>query len=158
MTRDHNYEVSISWTGNRGSGTSTYLAYSRNHELRCENKPQISCSSDPAFLGDPTRYNPEDLLVGAISACHMLWYLHLCAKKKVVVTNYTDSASGTMVEHEDGSGEFREVRLKPQVVISAISDFVTARDLHNEVHRFCCLARSVNFEIRCEPSVTVEGR
>jgi organic hydroperoxide reductase OsmC/OhrA len=153
MDKKHHYQVQVDWTGNLGTGTSTYRAYSRNHEISGGGKPTIPGSSDPAFRGDPLRYNPEDLLVSAISACHMLWYLHLCAVGKVVVVSYNDAPSGTMVEHADGSGEFTQVVLRPKVVIAAGSDAETARRLHEEVHRYCCLARSVNFQVSCEPVI-----
>ena len=117
--RQHHYRISTRWTGNLASGTSTYTAYSRNHELSGEGKSAaIAGSSDPAFRGDPSRYNPEELLVGALSACHMLWVLHLCASAGVVVTEYSDDAIGEMVEHGDGSGEFTRVVLCPRMRIT----------------------------------------
>ena len=117
--RQHHYRISTRWTGNLASGTSTYTAYSRNHELSGEGKSAaIAGSSDPAFRGDPSRYNPEELLVGALSACHMLWVLHLCADAGIVVTEYSDDAIGEMVEHGDGSGEFTRVVLCPRMRIT----------------------------------------
>ena len=99
--RTHEYHVTNRWTGNLGSGTSAYSAYGRNHELSgAEKSAPIAASSDKVFRGDRTRYNPEELLVGALSACHMLWVLHLCADAGIVITSYTDEASGDMVEHE----------------------------------------------------------
>src|SRR5258708_381304 len=106
MGKEHRYSAQISWTGNLGTGTSTYRSYSRSYEVTAGDKPMIPGSSDPAFRGDPARYNPEDLLLSATSACHMLWYLHLCAVAKVVVTEYVDLPTGVMTEHPDGSGEF----------------------------------------------------
>jgi organic hydroperoxide reductase OsmC/OhrA len=156
MDKTHHYQVQVDWTGNLGTGTSAYRAYSRNHEISAGAKPLIPGSSDPAFRGDPSRYNPEDLLVSAVSACHMLWYLHLCADAKVAVLSYSDAPTGTMVEHPDGSGEFSGVVLRPKVVIAAGSDPETARRLHEEVHRYCCLARSVSFRVSCEPEVDVQ--
>jgi organic hydroperoxide reductase OsmC/OhrA len=156
MDKTHHYQVQVDWTGNLGTGTSTYRAYGRNHEIRAGAKPPIPGSSDPAFRGDPLRYNPEDLLVSAISACHMLWYLHLCAVGKVEVVSYSDAPIGTMVEHPDGSGEFSAVVLHPKVVIAIGSDPETARRLHEEVHHYCCLARSVNFPVSCEPVIEAQ--
>src|SRR5499427_7128682 len=102
--RTHRYQVTNTWTGNLGPGTSAYAAYSRNHEISASAKSAaIPGSSDPAFRGDAARYNPEELLVGALSACHMLWVLHLCADAGIVITDYTDEASGEMVEHTDGA-------------------------------------------------------
>lgn len=155
MNRRHHYDVHVTWTGNTGEGTSSYRAYSRNHEIRTAGKPLLPGSSDPAFRGDRARYSPEDLLVASLSACHMLWYLHLCADSGIVVEAYEDAASGTMVETADGGGRFREVVLKPRVVIRAGADRDLAIRLHERAHALCFIANSVNFEVRCEPDVVV---
>jgi organic hydroperoxide reductase OsmC/OhrA len=154
MQKEHHYTAQIKWTGNNGTGTSTYRAYSRSYEVTSAGKPMIPGSSDPAFRGDPARYNPEDMLLSAASACHMLWYLHLCAVAKVVVTAYVDLPAGVMMEHPDGSGEFTSVVLHPQVTISAESDAEKARAIHGEVHRYCAIARSLNFPVTCEPVIS----
>ncbi|BDA85823.1 hypothetical protein Sa4125_33650 [Aureimonas sp. SA4125] len=90
----HRYASHVRWTGNRGSGTSSYTAYGRAHEIAAAGKPVIPGSSDPAFRGDPDRWNPEELLLASLSACHQLWYLHLCARDGIVVTAYEDKAEG----------------------------------------------------------------
>src|ERR1700730_9558112 len=120
--KQHRYEVRTSWTGNLGDGTKHYKGYSRNHEIVSTGKPVLPGSSDPSFRGDPARYNPEELLVASLSACHMLWYLHLCAVNHVIVREYRDAAFGVMEENQDGSGEFVQVVLKPVVKISGDSD------------------------------------
>src|SRR5918911_3431409 len=117
VPKAHSFEVNLNWTGNTGEGTSAYTSYQRAHEISAEGKPAIPCSSDPAFRGDKSRYNPEELLVASLSACHMLWYLHLCAEAHVVVTAYSDRASGTMKLRADGGGSFTEVILKPAATI-----------------------------------------
>src|SRR4030095_12641543 len=104
MHKEHSYSVKLNWTGNLGQGTSGYRAYSRNHEISAGGKPALPGSSDPTFRGDPTRYNPEEFLVSALSTCHMLWYLHLCAEAQIVVLEYSDEASGVMEETPDGGG------------------------------------------------------
>src|SRR5262245_39895137 len=106
MPRTHEYTAEIRWTGNRGSGTSSYRDYARDHDICVEGKPTIAGSSDPAFRGDPARWNPEELLVAALAQCHMLWFLHLAAVGKVVVTDYVDRPLGTMLEQDDGAGQF----------------------------------------------------
>ncbi len=145
MPGEHTYAARITWTGNRGAGTSVYRAYARDYDVYCAGKPPIRGSADPAYLGDPSRHNPEDMFVAALSACHMLWYLHLCAAEGVVVTTYEDNASGIMRTHADGSGEFTSVTLKPRVSITAGSDPETARILHAKARAMCFIARSVNF-------------
>lgn len=152
--KQHSYRVQVQWTGNRGTGTSAYTAYDRSHEVSASRKPTIPGSSDPAFRGDPTRYNPEDLLVAALSACHMLWYLHLCADAKVIVTRYVDQATGIMTETSDGGGRFTEVVLHPAVTIEDGCDRALATQLHHRVHELCAIASSVNFTVRCEPDLS----
>ncbi len=155
--REHCYTVQVRWTGNLGRGTVGYGAYARAHEISVTGKPVIPGSSDPAFRGDPSRYNPEELLVASLSACHMLWYLHLCADAGVVVTDYADAASGTMVETPDGGGRFTAVVLRPDVTISRGGDAVLAERLHERAHRLCFIASSVNFPVRCEPRIREGG-
>jgi len=145
----HTYKVQMEWTGNDGKGTSSYRSYRRDHLIDAEGKPPIPGSSDPAFRGDPTRYNPEELLVAALSSCHMLAYLHLCAVNGIVVEEYLDESEGTMRENNDDSGEFVKVVLRPRVKISA-GDPAKAMVLHEQAHHLCFIARSVNFAVECE--------
>ena len=153
--RTHRYAVKIEWTGNLGEGTSTYRAYSRDHAITADGKPALAGSSDHAFRGDASRYNPEDLLVSALSACHMLSYLHLCAVNGIVVTAYEDRAGGEMRETADGGGRFVSVLLRPRVTVrSGNADL--ARRLHEEAHRLCFIATSVNFPVACEPEIVPE--
>jgi organic hydroperoxide reductase OsmC/OhrA len=155
--RNHRYGISTRWTGNSGSGTSAYKAYSRNHEISAVGKDApIPGSSDPHFRGDPKRYNPEELLLGSLSACHMLWVLHLCADAGIVVTEYVDDAEGEMVEHADGSGEFTRVVLRPKMKITDGGRVPDAAEVHHRAHELCAMARSVNFEVACEPEIRAE--
>ena len=149
--KTHTYRTTVRWTGNRGSGTSAYRAYGRDHEISATGKPVVPASSDPAFNGDPGRYNPEDLLVASLSGCHMLWYLHLCAVNKVVVLEYEDNAAGTIEETADGGGHFVEVTLRPAITLTAQSNPDTARRLHHDAHEKCFVANSVNFPVRVQP-------
>jgi len=152
--KEHTYAVHLTWTGNDGQGTKTYKAYRRDHVLRCEGKPEIPGSSDPSFRGDAARYNPEELLVAALSSCHMLWYLHLCSVNQVTVIAYQDAASGIMEERPDGSGAFVRVLLRPRVTISINSDRAKAKDLHHQAHEKCFIANSVNFPVKLQAEVS----
>lgn len=154
MNRLHRYRVDVVWTGNRGTGTDGYRNYSRNHVIRVPGKPDLAGSSDPTFRGDATRHNPEDMLVAALSTCHMLSYLHMATVAGVVVTDYTDAAEGTMVTEGDG-GRFTEVVLRPVVAITAASDPAKAEAAHEAAHHACFIANSVNFPVRCEPRIVV---
>lgn len=149
--REHAYDVRVVWTGDRGEGTSSYRGYARDHEIIVDGRPPIFGSSDPAFRGDPLRYNPEELLVASLSACHMLWYLHLCADAGIVVTGYIDDARGTMNDAAGIGGRFTEVVLRPRVEVQRGMDLENAAALHSAAHRHCFIARSVNFPVRCEP-------
>ena len=149
--REHTYDVTVTWTGNNGAGTSGYRAYSRNHTVAVTGRPDLSVSSDPAFMGDDRSYNPELLLLASLSSCHMLWYLHLCAIHGVVVQAYEDCASGTMAENTDGAGRFTSVVLAPEVTLAPGADRTLAARLHADAHAKCFIANSVNFPVRHEP-------
>ena len=150
----HRYVTHLEWTGNRGNGTSGYRDYGRDHVHRAPGKPDSPGSSDASFRGDAARWNPEDLLVASLSACHQLWYLHLCSVGGIIVTAYTDQAEGSMTVGPDGGGEFTSVMLRPHVTIST-GDPAKARELHHEAHRLCFIARSANFPVNCEPTIEV---
>jgi organic hydroperoxide reductase OsmC/OhrA len=151
----HRYDVTVEWTGSRGEGTVGYRAYDRTHIIRAGNKPEIPGSSDPAFRGDEARWNPEELFVASISACHKLWYLHLCSEAGIAVQHYRDQAEGLMVESREG-GRFTQIVLRPEVIIRPGDDAMLAARLHHEAHAQCFLANSVNFPIACEPIITAE--
>ena len=152
MAKEHRYRLETAWTGNRGTGTSGYTAYGREHEIRAPGKPALPGSSDPAFRGDPAHWNPEELLVASLSACHMLWYLHLCADNGIIVMEYADHATGTMEEDENG-GQFKEVTLHPFVLVADSSMIEKAGALHKEAHQKCFIANSCNFPVNHEATV-----
>jgi organic hydroperoxide reductase OsmC/OhrA len=154
MKKEHQYNANLVWTGNKGSGTMDYRSYDRDFVISIDGKPQISGSSDSAFMGDKAKYNPEDLLLASISSCHMLWYLHLCAKHEIVVMEYKDDAFGTMIENADGSGKFNEVVLHPQVVIADGTQKELANSLHAEANKMCFIANSLNFVVQHIPYCT----
>ena len=152
-TRTHRYRTRVTWRGNRGSGTSDYRAYGREHDIAAGTKPPIPGSADPAFRGDAACWNPEDLLVASLSTCHMLWYLHLCADAGVRVLDYVDEAEGEMAEDADGSGRFVSATLHPRVTLASGGDRTLAHDLHARAHAMCFVARSVNFPVHHEPQI-----
>jgi organic hydroperoxide reductase OsmC/OhrA len=151
----HRYEVTVSWTGNHGPGTSGYRAYARDHEVTADGRPAIAGSADRAFRGSAERWDPERLLVAALSQCHMLSYLHVCADAGVVVVGYVDQAEGSMQQTPDGGGHFTEVTLRPRVIVSEESMTDAARELHGRAHQLCFIANSVNFPVRHEPTIAV---
>ena len=155
MGKHHLYETVVTWTGNRGTGTSSYRDYDRDHDVTADGRAMIAGSSDPAFRGDPARWNPELLLVASVSQCHMLWYLHLCAVSGVVIESYVDRAVGVMEEAADGSGRFASVTLRPAIVVASGDMALKAGELHAQANRMCFIANSVNFPVHHEPTVTV---
>jgi organic hydroperoxide reductase OsmC/OhrA len=157
VRRTHRYDLTMTWTGNRGTGTSGYRDYGRDHEIGAEGRPLLEGSSDPTFRGDKTRWNPELELVAALSQCHMLSYLHVCTTAGVVVTAYEDEPYGVMAETVDGGGHFTEVVLRPLVTVADPGMAEQAQKLHEEASEKCFIASSVNFPVRHEPSVTAAG-
>jgi organic hydroperoxide reductase OsmC/OhrA len=153
MPHEHRYRLELSWRGNLGSGTSGYGAYSRAHEIRSAGKPVLYGSADPSFRGHADRYNPEELLLAALAACHMLWFLHLCADAGVVVVGYEDQPSGVMVVDASGGGRFSEALLQPAVTLTVAIDATRLSQLHERAHALCFIANSVNFPVRTEPLV-----
>jgi organic hydroperoxide reductase OsmC/OhrA len=153
VEREHHYEVEVRWTGNDGSGTRTYTSYRRDHAIQALDKAVIDGSSDASFRGDPSRYNPEELLLASVSACHMLWYLHLCAVNGVVVLDYQDKCSAAMELNPDGSGAFTRATLNPVVTIDSKSDSGKAIALHEQAHHMCFIANSVRFPIHIAPTI-----
>ncbi|MFN9777758.1 MAG: OsmC family protein [Candidatus Kapaibacterium sp.] len=149
----HTYVVDIEWTGNKGTGTSHYAEYDRSHVVRVANKEDMHCSSDTIFRGDGSKYNPEDLFLSAVSACHMLWYLHLCADAGVVVTHYRDKATGVLFHEPGVPGRFTEICLHPHVVVSDASMIDRALELHHSANSRCFMANTLNIAVQHEPVV-----
>ncbi len=151
MSGQHNYKVTIKWTGNKGTGTDHYKNYERSHQIIIENKLDILGSSDQKFRGDKTKHNPEDLFVSSLSSCHMLWYLHLCSEAGVVVTDYIDNATGIMIETSNGGGQFTEVTLNPIVTVTEQHMIDKANKLHKKANKLCFIANSINFPVKHNP-------
>jgi organic hydroperoxide reductase OsmC/OhrA len=152
--RPHRYATRLRWTGAAQGATTSYKAYSRDYAIEADGKPELLGSADAHFLGDATRYNPEDLLVAALSACHLLSYLAECALAGVAVVAYEDDARGEMTAI-DGVMRFREVVLHPKVAIADAARLEQAIALHEKAHAGCFIANSVNFPVRHEPTVSV---
>ena len=155
MFGEHRYELHTEWTGDRGSGTSGYRDYDRDTTISIDGKPTLQASSDKPFRGDPSRWNPEDMLLAALSQCHLLSYLHACVTAGVVVTAYSDDATGLMREDGRGGGAFTEVVLRPHVRVADASMIDAAREAHEQAHAWCFIANSVNFPVRHEPTIVV---
>lgn len=157
MLGEHRYRVTAVWTGDRGTGTSGYRDYDRAVTLRIDGKPELAASADRPFRGDAAKWNPEDLLLAALSECHLLSYLHACVGAGVVVTGYRDEATGVMVEDGRGGGAFIEVVLRPHVTVAEAGMVDAATAAHRQANAWCFIANSVSFPVRHEPTVSVAG-
>ncbi|TFD31436.1 OsmC family peroxiredoxin [Cryobacterium sp. TMT1-19] len=151
MGAHHHYAVNIAWTGNRGTGTSSYRDYGRDHLITAPGKEPISASADPTFHGDADRWNPEELLLAALSECHLMSYLHVAVKHGVQVVDYTDDATGSMAQTTDGGGHFTEVTLRPRVTVADPGQVELAQSLHAEAASLCFIGASVNFPVVHQP-------
>jgi organic hydroperoxide reductase OsmC/OhrA len=151
MAHEHKYKLTAKWTGNKGDGNKNIRTYDRSHTISMEGKPELFLTTDNAAVGDKSKLNPEDLLVSALSSCHLLSYLYLCSLEGIVITAYTDNASGIMIENSSGGGSFKEVTLNPIIYVADANNVEKAIELHHKAHEICYIANSVNFEVRCNP-------
>lgn len=156
MAHEHTYKLTAVWTGNKGEGTKNVRTYDRSHTVSIQGKPELFLTTDNAAVGDKSKLNPEDLLVSALSSCHLLSYLYLCAMEGIVITSYTDNAIGIMIEEASGTGSFKEVTLNPIFSVTDESMVERATELHHKAHEICYIANSVNFEVKCNPSCNVD--
>ena len=150
MAKLHDYTALVSWTGDRGQGTRTYRGYDRTWRIQTAGKLPIDCSNDPLLGGDPSKPNPEDLLLASLSACHMLWFLHLATEAGIVVRGYEDAPIGVGETGPRGEGRFVRATLRPTITVEPGADLAKADALHHKVHDYCFIARSVNFPIEYE--------
>lgn len=155
MAKEHEYRSRLTWNGNLGGGTSAYAGYGRDYTVSIDGKPEMRGSADVMFLGSADLPNPEDLFVAAISSCHMLSYLALCARKGISVVAYEDNASGTLVLTADGGGSFEQVTLKPVVTIADAENESAALALHDDAHRVCYIASSCSAPIHHLPTIRI---
>jgi organic hydroperoxide reductase OsmC/OhrA len=156
MAHEHNYQLTAVWTGNKGEGTKNVKTYDRSHTVTIQGKPELYLTTDNPHVGDKAKLNPEDLLVSALSSCHLLSYLYLCSMEGIVVTAYTDHATGIMIENSNGGGSFKEVTLNPIFHVTDEAMVERAMELHHKAHEICYIANSVNFEVKCNPTCKVE--
>lgn len=156
MEHEHNYQLKAVWTGNNGDGTNNVRSYDRSHTVSIQGKPELFLTTDNPAVGDKSKLNPEDLLLSAISSCHMLSYLYVCALEGIVITAYTDNATGIMIEKASGGGSFKEITLNPTCSVADDSMVERALELHHKAHEICYIANSVNFEVKCNPTCTIQ--
>ncbi len=156
MTKEHRYQLTVTWTGNRGEGTSSYRSYERDNVVSAEHTVSIDGSADAHFRGNPSRWNPEQLLVAAASQCHLLSYLHQAAVNGVVVVNYVDHPTGVMTEDGDGGGRFTDITLHPTVTVTEQAMVETAERLHHDANRACFVASSLAIPVQHDVTTLVQ--
>lgn len=144
---EHEYTARVTWTGNTGQGTASYKGYDRTWNIETDGKPVVHCSNDPLLGGDPTLHNPEDLLISALSACHMLWYLHLASEAGIAVQAYQDDPLAIGESERSGAGRFLRATLRPKITVPIGTDLAQADAIHGRIHAVCYIARSVNFPV-----------
>ena len=150
MANQHRYPVIVSWDPGDQGPVVNYAGYSRAWVAEREGKPDISGSADPTYRGDAADWNPEDLLVASLSACHMLTYLALAASNKIEVHTYVDECEGIM-QVKDGRMRVTDLILRPKIGLAAGANLELAKDLHKPAHEQCFIAKSVTTEISVEP-------
>ncbi len=153
----HDYTARVVWTGNRGDGTASYKGYDRTWNVETPGKPVIHCSNDPLMGGDPTLHNPEDMLIAALSACHMLWYLHLASNAGITVLAYRDDPLAVGETDTTGASRFLRATLRPEITVPVGTDLAVADTVHHEIGKVCFIARSVNFPVDYAPSYFFNG-
>jgi len=157
MIHEHFYPISVLWNGNKGEGTKNVRAYDRSHTVTIAGKPELHLTTDNPAVGDKSKLNHEDLFVSTIASCHMLSYLYLCALEDIVITAYSDNATGVMIENEKVGGSFKKVILNPVCEVADESMITIAIDLHHKTHKICYIANSVNFDVICKPICKVKS-
>jgi organic hydroperoxide reductase OsmC/OhrA len=140
------HHVKLSW--DKGDAPFAYNEYPRNHTLSFKNGQEtVTASAAPAYKGDASKADPEDLLVASLSSCHMLSFLAIAIKKRVTVTSYEDDAVG-FLENDNGKLWIARVILRPKVTCDA--DAETLAQMHHMAHEACFIANSVKTEVRVE--------
>jgi organic hydroperoxide reductase OsmC/OhrA len=140
------HKITLAWS--RGDAPFTYESYPRNHSIIFKNGAPVMFSAERAYRGDPAKGDPEDLLVAALSSCHMLSFIAIAAKKKIVVDSYQDDAMG-FLENEGGKLWMTRVILRPLIKSSA--DTATLAEIHHLAHQACFIANSVKTNVIVEP-------
>ena len=142
------HKIALNWL--KGDVAFTYDTYSRNHEITFKDGVAKTFSAAAVYRGDPTKGDPEDMFVAALSSCHMLSFLAIAAKKRITVLSYDDDASGWL-EKEGGKLWMTRVVLRPRIVFEGAPDAATVDQMHHMAHEQCFIANSVKTDVKVEP-------
>jgi organic hydroperoxide reductase OsmC/OhrA len=146
MAFKHLFKATAKWASKQNPELASRF-YSKSHTISLEGKPILEVSAAKAFKGDPSLYNPEDLLLSSLVSCHMMSYLYVCSQNGIEVLAYSDNAEATLEVNPDGSGRFTEVRLNPKVTIANSDKAEVAVALHKKANQLCFIANSCNFPV-----------
>jgi organic hydroperoxide reductase OsmC/OhrA len=142
------FRAQTTWTRTRDD--FSYDHYDRDHEVRWGSGQAAAASAAPEYLGSADRLNPEETLVGALSSCHMLTFLAIAARKRLVVDAYSDAAEGVLGKNDAGKLAITEVTLRPVVRFApgvAVDPAALAR-MHEAAHANCFIAQTVKASVR----------
>lgn len=142
------HKISLSWK--KGDGPFTYETYTRNHQITFKGREAYTFSAAPIYRGDAAKGDPEDLLVAALSSCHMLSFLAVAARKKITVLSYEDDAVG-FLEKEGGRLWITRTILRPKVTFETAPSPAELAEMHHLAHEQCFIANSVKTQVTVEP-------
>lgn len=140
------HTAAIRWT--RQSEDFSYGAYNRGHEWSFDAGITVPASAAPAFLGDEDRVDPEEAFVATVSSCHMLTFLAIASRKRLVVDSYADDAVGTMEQTDEGVLAITNVHLKPVIEFGGDAPAPEAiAKMHQQAHKQCFIANSIRTKV-----------
>lgn len=155
MASNHIFKATLNWKPKEGENTQNPRNYTRDHEVKITDKKLLQLSAAKSFRGDTNLLNPEDLLLSAITSCHMMSYLYVCSQNQVEILSYSDNSEGILEVVGDG-GSFERVDLNPVVTIKNPKDIELAKELHTKANELCFIANSCNFPIHHKAKILVE--
>jgi organic hydroperoxide reductase OsmC/OhrA len=149
------HRVTVTWA--RQTPDFSYQTYNRSHTWSFDGGAQVRASAAPAYRGDPACVDPEEAFVAALSACHMLTFLALATKKRLVVDRYVDEATGYLEKDDRGKLAVTRVVLRPRIEFGGAGapPAETLAELHHDSHEHCFIASSVRTEVTVEAPTPV---
>lgn len=143
------HQARIHWT--RGEHDFTYERYRRDHTWHFPGGETVAASSAPEYLGSVERVDSEEAFVAAVASCHMLTFLAIAARKRIVIESYEDAAVGTMEKNEEGRLAVTRIVLRPRIDFGGEPPDASAlARLHEQAHEHCFIANSIRTQVVVE--------
>ncbi|WP_159022904.1 OsmC family protein [Formosa sp. L2A11] len=155
MSTSFQFHINNSWSLEEATSTKKEGGSLKTHQVFLEDGKRLDVSAAKPFKGDASKYNPEELLMAALSSCHFMSYLYVCEQAGISILEYSDSVEGFLMLNNDGSGAFTKVTLNPKVKIESESQKQLAEDLHKKAGALCFIANSCAFTIEYKPKIEV---